>query len=391
MNKFIKFDLKCAISKFFFSLVPKKKKLVLFTSWFGMKYIDNTKYVYEYLLEHSDYLAVWMTKDKNIYKQLKQEGKPVELFNSLKGVLLQIRAQAVFSTVQFSDYNPILLTNCLFIDLGHGHPIKDPGAVVHNTSAIHTFGKYFERVHYYSIFTSSYSKANRQITKNIPDDHIFISDYARNDVFIDEKLRNGKNYIVDKIKGDKKAIVYMPTHRNDGQTTMYLNDILPLNKLQEICEKKDYVFIIKKHYYHRNEIEDLSMYDRIFDITNEQDIDAQVLLWQADALISDYSACYVDYMLLKRPVLFYHYDFEYFNNSVRSLLTDFEKLDIAPIAYNGDQLCLALNHLFENDTDYLERRMHFAKERYFDNLIQDNGRDKVKNILDQLMTQFYGQ
>lgn len=390
MNKFIIFDLKCAVSNFFFSLVPKKKNLVLFTSWFGMKYIDNTKYVYEYLLEHSDYMAVWMTKDKNIYNQLKQEGKPVEMFNSLRGIILQLRAQAVFSTVQFADYNPFLLTRCLYIDLGHGHPIKDPGGVIHNPAAIHVYQKFFERVSYYMIAASSYTKAHRQITKNLPDDNIIVSDFARNDVFVDETLRIGKNPLVEKIKNGRKAIVYMPTHRNDGKTPMHMTEILPLRQIQEICERNNYVFILKKHYYHRNEKEDFSQYENIFDITNADDIDAQVLLWQADALITDYSACYVDYMLLKRPILFYQYDLDFFSVNVRSLLTDFKKINIAPVAVSKDELCCVLEKLYDNDYLYIENRMTFAKERYFDNIVQENGRAKIKKILDQLINKHNG-
>ena len=388
MNKYLIFDLKCDISKFFFSLIPKKKKLVLFTSWFGMKYIDNTKYVYEYLLEHSDYKAVWMTKDKLIYNQLKREGKPVEMFGSLRGIILQLRAQAAFSTVQFSDYNIKYLTNCLFVDLGHGHPIKDPGSVVHDPDALHEYKKYFERVYFYAIVASTYVKEHRQITKSIPDNNIIVSGYARNDVFFDAGLRVGKNEIVDKIKNGRKAVVYMPTHRNDGKELMSMDTILPLKKIQSICEKQGLVFIIKKHYYHRNETEDLSMFPNIFDITGEEEIDPQVLLCQADALISDYSACYVDYMLLKRPILFYQYDYERFTSKVRSLLTNFEDIKIAPVSYTKGQFCSDLDKIFNGDIDYLERRMIFAHDYYFDNLDERNAREKVKKELDALMQKY---
>lgn len=390
-NRYWKFDLKCALSRFLFSLVPKKKNLVLFTSWFGKKYIDNTKYVYEYLLDNSDYNAIWMTKDQNIYRQLKKEGKPVELFSSLRGKLLQIRAMAVFSTVQFSDYNPLFLTKCIYLDLGHGHPIKDAGSNVHNKSHIYKYQKYFERVHYYSIVSSTYSKRNRQITKNLPDSHIFVSDFARNDVFIDEKLRTGKNKIIETIKGGRKAIVYMPTHRADGKEPMFLHTILPLKEIQEICIKKNYVFIVKKHYYHSSEEEDLNDFDRIFDITNEKDIDPQILLCQADVLISDYSACYVDYMLLRRPIIFYHYDYDYFSNNIRSLLYDFKDINIAPIAYSKKQLCSIISNVFDKDKEYIDRRMEFANRTYFDNLIQSDGREKVKIILDKLMSKYFGK
>ena len=39
-----------------------------------------------------------------------------------------------------------------------------------------------------------------------------------------------------------------------------------------------------------------------------KDFDPQELLFISDLLITDYSSCYIDYLLLKRPVIFYFYD-----------------------------------------------------------------------------------
>ena len=36
--------------------------------------------------------------------------------------------------------------------------------------------------------------------------------------------------------------------------------------------------------------------------------DPQVVLYHSDAIISDYSSVWIDYLMLRRPVLFYFYD-----------------------------------------------------------------------------------
>ena len=372
------------ILNFCLSMIPKKKNLVLFTSWFGQKYIDNSKYVYEYFLSNSDYQVVWMTKNKQIYDMLRKEGKPVAMFHSVRGLWLQVRAKAVFSSVQFSDYNVWLLPRCLYIDLGHGHPIKSPGEIaVDGTSAHEEYRIKAERVNYYAIVAGEKTKREYEVVP-VSQDHVFISDYARNDVFIDEQLRIGKNEVIDNLKRGRKAIVYMPTHRSDGHVIMAMDKILPLREIQEYCEKNNYVFIIKKHFYHRNEVEKLEEYENIFDVTSIDDIDPQVLLYQADMLISDYSACYVDYMLLKRPVVFYQYDLNEYNNSQRSLYYDFDKLEIAPVIHSKEGLVPAIAELVTKGDSYLARRMQFAQQNYFDNIIQENGRAKVKTIFDKL-------
>ena len=365
------------------SLIPKKKKLVLLTAWMGEKYIDNTKYVYEYLLDHSDYRVVWMTNNDDIFRKLKEENKPVSLFKSIKGVLLQIRAEAVFSTIQLADYNCWLLSRCIWIDLGHGHPIKDPGKEMQNTIARKKQRLVTEKLDFYSIVASSRTKENYRVME-IPQSHIFVSDFARNDVLVTPELQRG-NTIVNHLKENKKAIVYMPTHRAMGAKPMHLNEILPLNEIEMMCIKYNYIFFIKKHFYHRHEKEDLKQYTRIIDITNEEDIDPQVLLCQADILISDYSACYIDYMLLKRPIIFYQYDIEDFKKNERSLYYDFEKINIAPIAYDKEDLITVLDESINGQDIYMERRMKFAHDYYFDNVDQKNGCQKVKIILDHLM------
>lgn len=379
------------LSNAFFSLIPKKKNLVLCNAWFGQKYADNPMYVYEYLLKNSKYNLYWLTSNKKIFEELHKKGLPVVKAHSLKGYWLQIRAQACFSTVQFSEYNQWIMSNTIYIDLGHGHPIKDPGHVSDFAKGRREIEHWFtKKLRYYAIVASDFAKEKYQDVVTMDPNHIIVSDFARNDVFVDSTLRVGKNLIVEKYKeGGKKAIVYMPTHRSDGRKPMILSEILPLDAIQKMCEKYGYVFIIKKHFYHRNEVEDLSMYNRIFDITNIDDIDPQVLLFQTDVLISDYSACYIDYLLLDRPMLFFQYDIEEFQKSERSLYIPFSKLDIAPIAYTKPDFITELETLMKSEDDMFSVKRRSFTPTYFANTGQLNGREKVKDILDSLMNKHY--
>lgn len=372
------------------SFIPKKKGLVLFTSWLGQKYLDNPKYVYEYFLEHSNYIAFWMTKDRNIYELLKNQGKPVEFFNTFRGIWLQIRAEAVFSTIQFADFNTWLLSRCLYVDLNHGHPIKDPGDEgKKGTYSYENYKFIASKIPFYSIVAGSKTKAEYNVVP-IPPEHIFISDFARNDALFDKKLKQGQNTIVDEFKKGRKAIVYMPTQRSRGQVAMNLTDILPLSAIQKYCEINNSVFIVKKHFYHRNESENLSQYLNILDVTQVEDIDPQILLCQADMLITDYSACYIDYMLLKRPIVFFQYDLQQFTSTERSLYYNFKNLDIAPVIYEKEELVGCIEHLFKDGDRWLDKRMKFAKENYFDNINHKAGRKKVKDIFDHLYSQYLG-
>ena len=94
-------------------------------------------------------------------------------------------------------------------------------------------------------------------------------------------------------------------------------------------------------------------------------------------------------MLLKRPIIFFQYDLEEYNNSERKLYYDFRELDIAPIVYEKSNLVECIDNLFKDGDKWLNHRMKFAQENYFDNINQKDGRAKVKTIFDQLYKQYY--
>lgn len=368
-------------------LIPKDSRLVLLTSWLGEKYIDNSKYVYEYLLDYKDYKAVWMTNNNQIYDNLKENNRPVCKFNSLRGLWYQLRAQVVFSSIQFADYNPWLVNRCLYIDLGHGHPIKDPGKEHFTEESRLVDSLILNKIDYYAIVASDFSRRLYTQVIDIPLNKILVSDFARNDVFIDASLRDGKNLFIQVIKEKyKKVVTYMPTHRGMGACKMEMHGILPLEALQSLCERNNVLFVIKKHFYHRDEKDFLEKYPNIMDITSVEDIDPQVLLFQSDVLVTDYSACYIDYMLLNRPLLFYQYDIADFTSNERSLYMSFKDIDIAPVSFGQEDFIRDLESVINGPDIFEDRRNEFAKT-YFNNLHQQNGRKKVVDIMQQLLNE----
>lgn len=371
----------------FFKIIPKQNNLVLFSAWFGEKYIDNTKYLYEYLLDDPSLCVVWITRNPSVYNMLKEKRFPVAKASSLKGIWLQLRANVCFSTVQFYDFNCWLVNNCIFIDLGHGNMIKDPGSIIHNEYAKRIQQHHLSNMHYYAVVPSSYAKHYYKQIVDVDDSHIIISDFARNDVFIDAKLRIGKNSIIESYS-QKRRIVYMPTHRSDGKRELCLEKILPVYEINELCERTNSVFIIKKHYYHRNENADFSSYPHIIDISKNDDIDPQVLLFQADILITDYSSCFIDYLLLNRPIIFYQFDYNYYINNERSLFIDFEKENFAPVIKLKEQLVSIIEEVINRgNVDYLENLKNITR-LFFDNPVQSGGRKMDSELLKDLIKKY---
>ena len=121
-----------------------------------------------------------------------------------------------------------------------------------------------------------------------------------------------------------------------GTKTMDMHSILPLDSLQSFCEKHNVLFIIKKHFYHREEKENLDDYPNITDITNVEDIDPQVLLYQSDVLITDYSSCMFDFVTVPKPCFIYAPDLEQYEHD-RGNYFKMSELPF-PLAQDNDEL-----------------------------------------------------
>lgn len=380
------------VLRFVLNIIPKQNNLILFSSWFGKKYADSSKYIYEYLLTNSSYKVKWYTLDKSIYKELKSKGLPVVFGNSLKGVYYQLRAKMLVSSIQLSDYNQFFLHKCIFLDLDHGFSLKQVGFAIPGTDReIITYLMQIRRgIDYWMSAPTKWCMEKIQECYHVDPDHIVKCNKPRTDVLFDKALREGKNELVETIKKGRKAIVWMPTHRSCGDVAMPVSKLLDLKRIQSICEEKNIVFIIKKHFYHKNEIEYLDNYPNIYDLTNE-DLDSQVILSQADALISDYSSSYIEYLILDRPIILYAYDKEEYLKDERDLYIKLEENTSGEVVITKEALSNSIERISNDwyDSPFAEGRNR-AIELYFDRTIQGgNYRAYVKNVIDELMSGNY--
>ncbi|MCP5462729.1 MAG: CDP-glycerol glycerophosphotransferase family protein [bacterium] len=68
---------------------PKKKNLWVFGAWFGEKFSDNSKYLFQYIAtNHPEIQAVWLTKNKQTFNFLRKQGFECYYLPSAKGLLL---------------------------------------------------------------------------------------------------------------------------------------------------------------------------------------------------------------------------------------------------------------------------------------------------------------
>lgn len=388
---FLRFIL-VSISKFILTFIPKDDDLILFTSWFGKKYADSSRYMFEYFLYNRKYKVFWMSSDRGLYESLQAQSIPVVFSRSFKGIWYQIRAKMLVSSIQTADYNYLFLRNCVYFDLDHGFALKKAGYSIPGTKKISiAFDKFLRLGMDFRMSASTPFGMEKVLSGyDMKPEKVVHCNKPRTDVLFDKKLQQGKNEIINKIKNGRKAIIWMPTHRSCGEKTIEVSKIVNLSKLQAICESNNIVFIIKKHFYHNKEKENLDQYPNIFDVTSEE-IDSQVILAQADALVSDYSASYVEYLILDRPIILYAYDKDDFLKNERELDVPFEKNTAGEIVLTQDSFLDSIKRIASDwyDVCFAEGR-HKACKMYFDeNAKPGHFREEVGEIIDKLIKHQY--
>lgn len=349
-------------------LSVRSKKIYVFGAWQGKKFADNSKYLYLQAIKDKNIKAVWITKSREVFEYMRQKGYPVFLHNSIGGVYYQLRAGYYFTSERKSDVSALLIGNATRINLWHGvglkkilYDVRSKGTPKKKNKRREIW-KRIKRYPYRKEYVLSTSETMTKIFAsafNKPLEKIWQLGQPRNDVFFNNELETEE---LPFLKPGKKMILYMPTHRLAGKSPFRLSEILDLPALNSFCEANNALFVVKKHFYHRAEKENLAAYKSLLDISSTE-YDTQLLLKKASMLISDYSSCYVDYLLLNKPVIFYNFDYHQYVLNDRDMYFDYNDTTPGPKVTDFPSLLQCLEKSI-NECDE-----HYKLER-----------EKVKNI-----------
>lgn len=311
------------LARFINVLVPAQDKNWIFGSNYGKSYSEGPRNLMRYVVEHDPTVkCVYITHNKDVYRELKAQGIKCEMNFSLKGIYTIAKSDCVFVSHVGND---ILYAykkeNRRFYYLMHGQAFKVVlGAVSLNywqsLKPEQTFtqklvslvvqyichsGNYSD-----SYFVSACSDFVAQYTRmEFPlQTQIKVLGSPRNDILFDEKQM--KHSFFDKLKG-KFVISYMPTHRlygkGEASPVLFINDIV----IQQWLRDNNVIILIKQHPNMIPRINDDQSNDVIVDIT-KMEFDPHLVIYNSNVLITDYSSVWIDFLLLRRPLLFYLYD-----------------------------------------------------------------------------------
>jgi len=172
------------------------------------------------------------------------------------------------------------------------------------------------------------------------------TDMFFNKTYIEEKKQ--KLYLeYPGLKG-KKVILFAPTYRGTPFSDEASYDLEKLNMAKIYEQLKDeYVFVFKWHPAIYNNIQrgitampDISKYNGFYmDLSEYRDINDLLLV--TDVLITDYSSVIFDYALVNKPIVYFTYDLEDYENG-RGLYYEFKEYVYGEVAADCDELISAI-------------------------------------------------
>lgn len=387
-------------------IIPKRNDIWILGGWFGERFADNSKYLFLYVAnEVPGIKPVWITRNKEIMQNLRKAGYKCFLANSISGFYYSLRAKYhIIDQSVKKDINSFASPGSVCVHLWHGIPVKKigffafPKKETKNIKSFlfekikKTFPTVFSWSYPYRIATSDFSGRLLKKAFGIEEKKMIISGYPRTDTFFTDKYESFLNdkyleEIIGEIKQRKKQkemiFAYFPTFR-DLNTDLFLGT----QKNEEIVEFDAFLgeynvkMITKFHY--ASVIRDIE-FDKLKNIVIlDSKIDLYPLLKHIDCLITDYSSVYFDFLLLNRPIIFYPYDLEYYENDDRGFILDYTKYTPGRKVYNLEELKKAIIDIKDGVDSYNEERERIKKIMY--KFVDGNSCDRIVTSLCETKT-----
>jgi CDP-glycerol glycerophosphotransferase (TagB/SpsB family) len=335
-------------------LLSRDDSLWVFGSRGGERFEGNTKYLFLHLQNEEGIRPVWISRSEKTVNELRAHGFEAYRADRFGGRLTTLRAGFVFVTGTMTDMPLWPTGGAKLVQLWHGVPLKRIAAdapsfekfpIREQLRLLYTYRQFDALTLTAAELSDSFRSAFR-IDPDLP-----ATGYPRNDALVREipGERIGQEYaVLDDIDAES-LLAYLPTYR-EGDSDPAAN--VDFERLDAFLGEHDAAMFVKFHPFNDPGI-DGDRFDRLSFLPPEFDV--YPALREIDALVTDYSSIYFDFLLLDRPVAFYAYDRESYEKNPGFAL-DYDAVTPGPVTETFDELLRALDGIFTEPDTYTDDR-----------------------------------
>lgn len=346
---------------------------VVFEAYMGKRYACSPRALYEAMLADSAYdswTKVWAFRDPEKYRFLEKDPHTRVVAWRTADYYRACAGAGYWITNSRMPRELSCRKDQAYIQCWHGTPLKKLG---------YDLEQYAEKNSTLSEVRENYLAEARRVT-HMPSPSPFYTEkmisafhlealgkehvlweqgYPRNDRLFSAGLGECER-IREKlgIPEGKKVILYAPTWRENqheaGAGYTYRN---PADfSLWKKTLGKDWIVLFRAHYFIGNSLDLSGVEDFVRDVSDMDEINDLYLI--ADVLVTDYSSVFFDFANLKRPILFYMYDYRQYREEMRDFYFDTDLLP-GPVFQTQEALLEAFGRLEETEEEYREKYRRF--------------------------------
>jgi CDP-glycerol glycerophosphotransferase (TagB/SpsB family) len=359
-------------------LYPRSNKIWVFGSWFGKKYGDNSKALFEHInRNHPDYKSIWLSRNPDVINSLRKDGYKSYHVNSFMGIWYSLNAGFIFVSSSKIDINYLFINGAKWIQLYHGAPLKKVGLDDDYSKSDSFFQRKIVKYLFPFVYefnfhlTTALSNEFSSIlcsAFNLSSSQIEITGFPRND----NLFAKNSEEIIDEINtkfNNPIKILYLPTFRSETEKKDLFGGYgFNPTDFQRFLEKINGVLISKGHFVDQSVSNDSSI-ERIFHLSDSDIKDVYVLAKDSNFLLTDYSSILFDYLLTDNPIIFTAFDLKEYISKNRQLYFQYEDVISGPVVKDWNDVMLKVEEILDHD-NYLElRKKQKARfHAYHDNL-----------------------
>jgi CDP-glycerol glycerophosphotransferase len=335
--------------------LPLDRRLVVFETNMGTAYGDSPKYVYEEMRRsHPDMKAVWVLPERHAAPapdvEVVQPGT-LPYLRALARAAYWVDNQTFPSYVRkrpgqryLQTWRGIPLNRMGRDKIGTALPEQQPDHGLGAWDELVVPCPYFERV-----FVPAFDYAGGLVRYGTPG----------NDALVDGSLTSEQARRELDLPLDARVVLYAPTFREDNRdrTVQVVPPFDPAELVDGLGGDNTYV-LLRPHYLNRIQVPPEARY-RTLDVSRIDDVN--LLYHAADVLITDYSSVMFDFALLRKPMVFYTYDYaEYM--STHGIYVDLKEVAPGPFVTTTAELVEALRRTDIDQASYAAAYSTFLEE-----------------------------
>lgn len=368
-----------------FTKMPVKPRTILYESFLGRNFSDSPKAIYNYLQANypGRFKHVWIM---NPGVEETPAGQP----NTTVVKRFGWRYMYYLATAKFQVINMrqpkwfVKRPGTKFLATWHGTPLKH---LVFDMDNVASANPLYKEIFYEQSRQWDYLVTANQFSVDVfehafmyPVKQMLPSGYPRNDILSapdrDEQAKQIKLKLG--IPLDKKIILYAPTWRDDdyyGVGDYKFTLKLDIDRLRRELGD-EYVLVLRTHYFITEHLDTTGFGDFVYNESSYDDISELYLI--ADVLITDYSSVFFDYAILKRPILYFVYDYEKYGSVLRGFYLNMEKDLPGPLLKTNDDVLAALHDLPTVTKNYAAAYQRFSER--FNNWEDGHATQRVVDV-----------